>query len=49
MYRDDVKISIIMVLILIILIFWGMFEISTCMKYKDTPAGEVPQWVNWVL
>lgn len=48
MYRDD-DYSVLKVFILILLIFWGMFEISTCMEYKDTPAGEVPKWVDWVL
>lgn len=41
--------SVLKVLIVIILILWCMFELSTCMQYKDTPAGEVPKWVDWVL
>lgn len=48
MYKDD-DFSVLKVFLVILIIFWCMFEFSTCMEYKDTPAGEVPKWVDWVL
>lgn len=41
--------TLLKVFIIIIVILWIMFEISTCMQYKDVPAGDVPKWVDWVL
>lgn len=48
MYSED-NYSIIKVFVIIVIILWIMFEISTCMQYKDVPAGDVPKWVDWVL
>lgn len=48
MYSDD-DYSILKVFVIIVIILWIMFEISTCMQYKDVPAGDVSKWVDWVL
>lgn len=33
----------------LLLILYLMFALATCNEYKDTPAGEVPKWVDWVV